>query len=258
MMNGSLRPRPTAELSKPLQQKLNAYALAGSAAVGIGLLGLAQPAGAKIIYTPAHAKVVFPQPLPVDLNHDGIVDFYLVHVYDYSHSHHALSVCQFVGSGSHSPFCSSTNTNAIRAITSKGKDFGAMLRSGARIQPGDRFRSRVPMGGLCCWVGTDTQWYGPWVQGGKGIKNRYLGLKFKIKGRFHFGWARVTVTTSQKTFTATLTGYAYETIPGKGIVAGKTKGPDVNTVNAASLGHLAAGASAIPAWRVGQTAATIH
>jgi hypothetical protein len=47
-----------------------------------------------------------------------------------------------------------------------------------------------------------------------------------ISGKVHFGWARVTVTTSGKTFTATRTGYAYETIPNKSIIAGKTKGPN--------------------------------
>jgi len=60
------------------------------------------------------------------------------------------------------------------------------------------------------------------------------------------------------TLSATLTGYAYDTIPGKRIVAGKTKGPDVITAQPTTLGHLAAGASAIPAWRVKRTAAAIH
>jgi hypothetical protein len=55
-----------------------------------------------------------------------------------------------------------------------------------------------------------------------------------------------------------MTGYAYETMPGKAIVAGKTKGADVTTVYPATLGHLAAGASAIPAWRVKRTATTTH
>jgi uncharacterized repeat protein (TIGR03803 family) len=50
-----------------------------------------------------------------------------------------------------------------------------------------------------------------------------------------------------------LTGYAYETIANKSIIAGKTKGPDVVTVQPASLGHLARGASAIPAWRAKET-----
>jgi hypothetical protein len=41
--------------------------------------------------------------------------------------------------------------------------------------------------------------------------------------------------------TATLTGYAYETIPNKPIIAGETNGPDAFTVQERSLGHLAAG-----------------
>jgi hypothetical protein len=44
------------------------------------------------------------------------------------------------------------------------------------------------------------------------------------------------------------TGYAYETVPNKPISTGKTKGPDVVS-SPASLGHLAAGAASIPAWR---------
>jgi hypothetical protein len=35
---------------------------------------------------------------------------------------------------------------------------------------------------------------------------------------------------------ATLTGYAYETIPNKPIITGKTKGPDVITLDPATLG----------------------
>ena len=40
---------------------------------------------------------------------------------------------------------------------------------------------------------------------------------------------------------ATLTGYAYETIPNKPIIAGKTNGPDVITVEPTTLGSLALG-----------------
>ena len=104
---------------------------------------------------------------------------------------------------------------------------------------------------------TTSQFNAPWANSGKGAKNRYLGLKFVIKGKVHYGWARLTVTpTGQKVFVETLTGYAYETIPNKPIITGKTKGPDLTTGSPARLGHLAAGASAIPAWRVRHTAAT--
>jgi len=75
---------------------------------------------------------------------------------------------------------------------------------------------------------------------------------------FHYGWARLNVTTFSGEITATLIGYAYETIPNKPIITGKAKGPDVVTVQPASLGQLATGASAIPAWRVKPTTATTH
>jgi hypothetical protein len=253
-MKRSSRPRTTAELPKSLHQQLNTYALAAGAA-GVGLLALAPPAEAKIIYTPAHAKVV--PALPVDLNHDGIVDFYLNSFFD--SGTHGLSACQYWWKdGSSSIFCSSyRGTNAIRtSVDSKGRKFGAPLRYGEKIQRGEQFAKRKVILGEALSGGGTPIWYGPWLNGGKGVKHRYLGLKFKIKGRFHFGWARITVTTTSNNFTATLTGYAYETIPGKAIVAGKTKGSDVTTVYPASLGHLAAGASAMPAWRVKQTAAT--
>jgi hypothetical protein len=41
--------------------------------------------------------------------------------------------------------------------------------------------------------------------------------------------------------TGTLTGYAYETIPNKGIITGKTKGQDTIMVQPDMLGGLARG-----------------
>ena len=41
--------------------------------------------------------------------------------------------------------------------------------------------------------------------------------------------------------TALLTGYAYETVPNKAIITGKTKGPDVVTTQATTLSGLALG-----------------
>ncbi len=88
--------------------------------------------------------------------------------------------------------------------------------------------------------------FGKWVNGGKGVKDRYLGLKFTIHNQDHFGWARLTTKIDagkNPLMRTTLTGYAYETIPNKPIIAGKTKGSDVITVAPGSLGVLAAGAS---------------
>ena len=65
-------------------------------------------------------------------------------------------------------------------------------------------------------------------------KTVYLGLKFQIKGKTHYGWARLNVEVSKTTITATLTGYAYETIPNKPILAGKTSRPEAARVEASS------------------------
>ena len=64
--------------------------------------------------------------------------------------------------------------------------------------------------------------------------------KFLIKGKFHYGWARL----STQGMTDTLTGYAYETIANKPIITGKTKGSSAITIPAGAagtLGHLALG-----------------
>ena len=93
--------------------------------------------------------------------------------------------------------------------------------------------------------------YGQWYN----VTNRYLGMKFKIHGKTHYGWARLNVFFHGFTLTGTITGYAYETIANKGIIAGKTKGEDGSAAEPPSLGHLARGASVISAWRLRRTAA---
>ena len=83
--------------------------------------------------------------------------------------------------------------------------------------------------------------FGPWVN----RADRYMGIDFWIKGHggSHYGWARFSVKVKGKEITAILTGYAYETTPNKPIIAGKTKGPDVITVDPGSLGRLAQGSA---------------
>ena len=84
---------------------------------------------------------------------------------------------------------------------------------------------------------------GPWCN----VTNRYLGLKFVIKGETHFGWARLNVTCSGLAVNATLTGYAYETIADKGIFTGKEHGNaegaalTLSSSHSATLGQLARG-----------------
>jgi hypothetical protein len=107
-------------------------------------------------------------------------------------------------------------------------DLASALRAGVRIGGGGHSHFSRLAGNMAEFFsspGTNGRFEGPWANGGKGVKNRYLGFKFQINGRIHFGWSRLNVSFDRG-FTALLTGYAYETIPDKSIIAGATKGPD--------------------------------
>jgi hypothetical protein len=254
-MQRSSRPaRTPAKLSDSINGHLNKYALAVSAA-GVGMLALAQPAQAKIVYTPAHVNFSQHPPVTLDLNHDGISDFIL-----------ALgSRVESEGFVSGFAVAYAPRSNNMDEIVATAKGAQAVaLRAGERIGPGRIFGGAEILVAHTTQFGkgsSSTQWLDQWGNGGKGLKDRYLGLKFMISGKVHFGWARVTVTTSGKTFTATLTGYAYETIPNKSIIAGKTKGPDDAKMSGsdaalttpapkpATLGLLAMGSPALSIWR---------
>jgi hypothetical protein len=88
---------------------------------------------------------------------------------------------------------------------------------------------------------TGTAFRGNWANDGKGIKDRHLGLKFYVKGKAHFGWARLTTAREKGHWLRTiLTGYAYETIPNKPIVTGQEHGAD-DSLESSTLGSLALG-----------------
>ena len=240
-------------LSESVHQQLNMYAIAAGAA-GVGMLALAQSAEAKIVYTPAHIKLAPNHNFLLDLNHDGIKDFELDN--------------NAVGSYASLDIQALQTGNAPAQANTYGCNPGAgvaALQAGVLIGKGQVF---YPL--LYCMaqkLATEGS-FGSWP----GVRNRYLGLQFVIKGKKHFAWARLSV--SYAPYVATLTGYAYETIPGKSIKAGQTHGkaddstlnPDLanpddsgggasltapipDTPQPASLGVLALGAQGVSLWR---------
>lgn len=215
--------RTSANLSKSVLQQLNMYALAASAA-GVSVLALASPTQAKIVFTPTHIKITPNHKLVLDLNHDGVKDFELVDS----------------GAGS-SDFLEMNALQAGNALAQANTDCNpsvgvAALKAGVLIGKGQTFSHNVYC--MAQYIGADGGSLGSWAGG---VKNRFLGLQFTIKGRKHFGWARLSV--SRAPYTVMLTGYAYETIPNKPIIAGKTKGSDEidNSVE-----HLNPGALTVP------------
>jgi hypothetical protein len=222
------RLRKTANLPSSIRQQLNMYALAASAA-GVGMLAFAQPVEAKIVYTPAHLVVKGGDRDCVDMNHDGVMDFCLAIPFDEG----GCFVDAVAGSYREDGIAGSRNGFGVLAI-----------RAGAEIGPGRNFINTSvfqPMAYYYC--AAPATWSGLWVVGGKGRKgltNRYVGIKFKIHGKTHYGWARCSVYPGETSQPLVMTGYAYETLPNKPVIAGKTKGRDVDT-EAGTLGYLARG-----------------
>ena len=253
------RPRIASQLSASVDQHLNFYALAASAA-GVSLLALAQPSEAKIIYTKIHQVIDSNGIYPLDLNHDGIIDFLI---------QERLAVN--TGCGGYSGlWAKEAFGNAIA-----GNHLAASaLSKGAVIGPQQGFiNSKGSLGEVMLefWSTID----GGGGSGGQwaNASNRYLGLKFRIDGKVHYGWARLSVQLQSYKITSTLTGYAYETTPNKAIHAGQTRSladdgmgsdltgadilnPGPSTVKAAinaaqpeSLGQLALGIHRTSLWR---------
>jgi len=214
--------RVPSQLSESLHKRLGAYALVASAA-GVGLLALTPAAEARIVYTPAHHVIdLVHHRYKLDLNHDGAPDFWF---------NLGSGCCQLV-------WLEVFGYRGAGSIAGKHSSAFA-LRPGVRVSRATQ--SAAGLVGEQYLSGSSGPLYGLWVGDGNGVQDRYLGLKFLINGKYHYGWARLNVYCGKKYshgINATLTGYAYETIPNKPIITGKTHGE-----NEATLGRLAQGAS---------------
>jgi hypothetical protein len=256
--------RSRSPLSAGLEKNLSSYALAAGSA-GVALLACAQAANAKVVITKVDITVpINGGPLQFDINGDGQMDF-------------ALSAYQHGG-------CTSTSARAKlhnarpplgcgffddqlkvipeqaaneiwQAGTSNGYNCAADLGRGVRI---DRLRPFAA--GVMVMYGdvgsSEGIQFCPWRF--HNPPKYYLGVKFlDTVGNVHYGWVRVASGAVH----ATITGYGYETIPNKPILAGATNetGDEASSLEPsslpskgaqpASLGYLALGSVGLSAWR---------
>ena len=217
--------RNTSLLRRDLDRRLVSYAAAACAA-GVGMVPLAQPAKADIVYTPANQQLGTEMSLPIDLNNNGVFEFGL---------HNEVS---------------STTAGRLNNVFAYGRakgdgvfleklNFAAALRAGARIGTGDPFSLVGFMA---------TRWKTSY-KGGAGtagywanVTDRYLGLEFEIDGQEHYGWARLNVTNGPGiSIDTVLTGYAYNTVAGQPILAGQGSVPEPGTLGLLALGSLGLG-----------------
>jgi hypothetical protein len=201
------------------------YSLAATAA-GVGALAMASSAEAKIVYTPTKVRIGL-VPVQIDLNHDGLTDFVLAQYGSATTYRYFNKLYEY-----------SPDSQASNQVFGTANGWAKAFPPGVKIEPNNR---KFGTGGLAGSArlkhGGSTTFKGPWANSGKGLKDHYLGFKFYVNGKAHFGWARLSV--KPKSISATLTGYAYETVPNKAIATGDTKGPD--TVHPGTLGSLAQG-----------------
>jgi hypothetical protein len=213
-------------ISEHLCRHLNLYATAASA-TGVSLLVLAQPADAKVVYTPAQVTIVPNSTYNLDLNNDGIADFRIK-----QHSYPGYSATLYVG----------PNADGVVArpgVVSCGCDSALAFQAGAVIGPTRHFVNVDADLTKVKKIAGSVLSFGLW----RNENNKYLALEFKINGETHYGWARFSVQSSfAEGVVGTLTGYAYETIPNKPIRAGQQSGgTDASFDQKGSLGALAAG-----------------
>jgi hypothetical protein len=237
-------------LSDSLNHHLNMYAVAAGAA-GVGILALAQPAEARIVYTPANVQILGPRSFYlIDLNQDGVADFAITNTTNFNTDQAFWDL-----------FVRPNQGNAVVG-TFVYQGFPPNARAlplGARIgSAGQHFYSQPAKMESFYVGGGGYSAHGNW----NNVTNHYLGFKFQIAGETHYGWARfdVRVLTGPVRINALLTGYAYETIPNRPIVAGKTSGPAEPESPAffspppvprrlPTLGLLAMGSSGLSVWR---------
>jgi len=249
-MKRSPRSHQTFKLSQSLRKRLNMYAIAASAGAA-GAVTLVQPAEAKIVYTPAHIRIGQDTSVQLDLNHDGISDFSVWNLYERNTT---FDAAQLLGV---------TPKNPSNEVVWGGSVWAAAVPKNVRIASTGVFATGSKYMAI---VGHDyNRLYGggPWT----GNTRAFLGLKFQIDGKTHYGWARLHVVAQLSgplkypLIDAILTGYAYETIPNKAIITGRTKGPGdtrieesnaastVPACKATSLGLLALGSPGLSLWR---------
>jgi hypothetical protein len=219
------KPRQPQSLSRPLGKRLLAYATVA------GVAASASHAAAEVIYTPVHSYVHLD--FPIDLNHDGIVDFRIISS-DYSGS----------GEVQVRPVAHGNRVVATNQSCAFYPGGAAALPEGVLIGHRLSFQAKAN-----CMAGAfnSSAYNGAFLY----VNDAYLGLTFVIDGKTHFGWARVHV--NHRFYfcgcIAEIYGYAYETVPGKPIIAGDLGTAAQASVESGSLGALALGAPGISPYK---------
>ena len=226
--------RTTLHLNSKLERSLLGYVAAAGAA-SVALMTVAPAAEATVVYTPLN-NVPLTSLSNIDLNGDGVTDFRFVFLQS------GYGALQYLYPMSGNSIVIGTVNNSSGALP---------LPWLTRIGPNSPFQ---PRDGKITGVDgchSTCHKFGLWQH----QVDKYIGVKFQISGQTHYGWIRLVV---QAALTGYASGYAYETIADKPIIAGKTSGSERADIAppallpvqpTQSLGALARGEDGIAIWR---------
>ncbi len=260
----SNRPSQSAQKhsSNNLNRQVGLYSLAAAAA-GVSLLAMVQPAAGEVVVTKKTIPVPLAprnmqEPVNISMANNGVDNF--TFLLDSSSTSLRLRELLVVSvdpgkGGAHNQILAGGSFYTKALALSRGVKIGPATplsaffsSSGALVEGTDGTNGRNGF------------YYSRGYWGGS-PKNKYLGVRFQLNGKTHYGWIRLTVKTNTKlnkpSLQATITGYAYETVPNKPILAGtaalataEVQVPEnVKKQPGPSIGMLAAGSEVMPLWR---------
>jgi len=195
-----------------------------AAVVAAGLMSFlpcVQLAEAKVVYTPVNVSISGIGSVSFDLNHDKVFDFTIRTTYTWA-------ACGILG-----------RVAPLGSITITPTPGGVV------VTPNTSIATLAPSG---VKIGTTKTFYASkalirqfFLCGGASYisDSGYLGLKFKINGQTHYGWAQVSYFGQVRGTTfaprTTLVDFAYETIASQPITTGQTSGfAEIDAVGSSS------------------------
>ncbi|MGC2108176.1 MAG: hypothetical protein WA655_01580 [Candidatus Korobacteraceae bacterium] len=178
---------------------------------------LVVPAQAEIVYTPVNISIPIGGVYNIDLNRDGVTDFVL-------RSKLLQGYCQFGDEYVWSLAVTPANGSALVGAAGRiGSSFASALHNGVAVDSSQSFFPDFSLMAELYWGPCGTGAMGEWLN----LPDRYLGLQVPgADGAVHYGWAKLStvayVDHNGHLQTSTiLSGFAYETVAGQGIVTGQ-------------------------------------
>jgi hypothetical protein len=254
--------QPTGSAKKSSSNNLNCqiaqYSLAAAVA-GVSMLALA----GEVVVTKKTIPIPLTptgvqEPVKVSMANNGMNDFSF-ELFSSNANSVAERILTLDGATPRDRVIAMGDLNSYAAQLQRGRKIG-----GTYDNLGSRLLVEASVSG-----GTSRYFQGFW---GGNLKDVFLGVRFLIDSKPHYGWIRLTVTTNKQphgpVIAAKITAYAYETLPNKPILAGAGAGTAVVTAQPTaevqvpqdsrsqgktSLGMLALGADVLSLWRREET-----